>query len=537
MTTDILSSSEEKIQPAVGSRPRIAEFFNGRTVFITGGTGFIGKAIVEKLLHSCPGVTKIYMLVRSKKGLDPQERVKKLIQQSVFNRLRDEGREGWQEKMVAVPGDVTSDGILGLSEENRCTLANEVSIFFHCAATVRFDDSLVDAVKMNVRGTLRALQLAQEMSNLKVMVHVSTTYCHTERRELNEEVYPPPADWRNIIWATENLSSFELSAITHKVIGALPNTYGFSKALGEQVVFEHRHKLPLLIFRPSIITSAIQEPLPGWLDNFNGPTGLLVASGKGVVRTVLMKESLIADYCPVDVCVKGIIAAAWYQATSNTLSPVSPHKEVVPEVIPSRGLKDPLLPVYNCATSGVRPVTFGEVQDLGRTLAFETPFNTLLWYPGGIISSSEVVYFILVILFHLIPALIFDTGLRLFGQKPRLWRLHRRIFSANKALKYYLLNQWVFRSQDFIELNTKHILEEDRALFALDISAVDKVEYFRNAVIGSRRYLLNEPDSTLPAARANLKRMYWLDRSARALFVAILLSALWCCLRSALLSA
>ncbi|XP_046382883.1 fatty acyl-CoA reductase 1-like isoform X2 [Ischnura elegans] len=517
------------------SPPSIAEFFKGRSVLITGGTGYIGKAIVEKLLHSCPGVKKLYLLVRPKKGLDPQERVKRLIEQTVFNRLRaSEGHSGWQEKMVAVAGDVTADGLLGLSEEDRKELTDEVSVFFHCAATVRFDDTLLDAVKMNVRGTLRALQLAMEMKNLKVMAHVSTAYCHTERRELDEALYPPPAEWRDIIWATENLSSFELSAITHKIVGKLPNTYGFTKGLSEQVVYEYRHKLPLFIYRPSIVTSAIQEPLPGWLDNFNGPVGLLIASGKGVVRTVLLNESFIADYCPVDVCVKGVIGAAWYRATSSKFPALTPQKEVIPEVIPEEGLKDPLLPVFNCATSGVKPVTFGEVQEMGRWLTAETPFNTILWYPGGYATTSVFLYHILMVLFHLIPAIIFDTGLWLTGQKTRLWRLHRRIYTANKAVKYYLLHQWKFHSKAFIELNRELILEKDRELFALDISAIDKVEYFRNAILGGRRYLLNEPDSTLPAAKANLQRMYILDRSARLLLVALLLFFLWPHLRSLL---
>jgi fatty acyl-CoA reductase len=53
----------------------IQEFYRGASVFITGGTGFMGKVLVEKLLRSCPHLSNIYLLVRSKKGMDPETRL------------------------------------------------------------------------------------------------------------------------------------------------------------------------------------------------------------------------------------------------------------------------------------------------------------------------------------------------------------------------------------------------------------------------------------------------------------------------------
>lgn len=46
----------------------IAQFFNGRSVFVTGSTGLMGKVLVWKLLKSCPGVKNIYVLIRTKRG-------------------------------------------------------------------------------------------------------------------------------------------------------------------------------------------------------------------------------------------------------------------------------------------------------------------------------------------------------------------------------------------------------------------------------------------------------------------------------------
>jgi len=61
----------------------IADFYAGRSVFVTGGTGFMGKVLLEKLLRSCPKIATIYMLVRPKKGDDPKSRVEKLLASKV----------------------------------------------------------------------------------------------------------------------------------------------------------------------------------------------------------------------------------------------------------------------------------------------------------------------------------------------------------------------------------------------------------------------------------------------------------------------
>lgn len=52
----------------MNSTSQIAEFYRDRSVFVTGGTGFLGKVLVEKLLRSCPDIKAIYLLIRPKKG-------------------------------------------------------------------------------------------------------------------------------------------------------------------------------------------------------------------------------------------------------------------------------------------------------------------------------------------------------------------------------------------------------------------------------------------------------------------------------------
>lgn len=66
---------------------QIASFYANKSVFITGGTGFLGKVLIEKLLRSCPSLKKIYFLIRQKKGKTPQQRINELLDSEVKSLL------------------------------------------------------------------------------------------------------------------------------------------------------------------------------------------------------------------------------------------------------------------------------------------------------------------------------------------------------------------------------------------------------------------------------------------------------------------
>lgn len=65
----------------------VAQFFQDRSVFVTGGTGFMGKVLVEKLLWSCPGIKGIYLLMRPKRGQDVSARLAELLNSPVSESL------------------------------------------------------------------------------------------------------------------------------------------------------------------------------------------------------------------------------------------------------------------------------------------------------------------------------------------------------------------------------------------------------------------------------------------------------------------
>jgi Putative dehydrogenase domain of multifunctional non-ribosomal peptide synthetases and related enzymes len=61
----------------------ITEWFKGRSVLVTGATGFMGKVLVEKLMRSCPDIATIYLLMRPKRGNDIRMRLDELLHTTV----------------------------------------------------------------------------------------------------------------------------------------------------------------------------------------------------------------------------------------------------------------------------------------------------------------------------------------------------------------------------------------------------------------------------------------------------------------------
>ena len=61
----------------------IVNYLAGKSVFITGGTGFLGKVLVEKLLRCCPDIQRIYLLMRAKAGSDINARLEQLVDNKV----------------------------------------------------------------------------------------------------------------------------------------------------------------------------------------------------------------------------------------------------------------------------------------------------------------------------------------------------------------------------------------------------------------------------------------------------------------------
>uniref|UniRef100_A0A1B6C0C4 Fatty acyl-CoA reductase n=1 Tax=Clastoptera arizonana TaxID=38151 RepID=A0A1B6C0C4_9HEMI len=480
-------------------KSEIAEFYKHRTVLVTGASGFMGKVLLEKLLYSCPEIKNIFILIRPKRGKGVDIRLQEMLKAPMFNRLRAE-RPGSLEKIVPFQGDVILDE-LGLDDNAKARIVEEVSIVFHGAATLRLDAKLNEAIKMNVEGTWRILQLCKEMKQLKVMIHVSTAFCHVDIESMEERVYNPPVNPHDIMRLSKWIDDETLRLITPRLLEPHPNSYTYSKRLAEGLVNEYHPEMPVAIARPSIVTPALKEPLPGWVDNLNGPVGFMVGGGKGVIRSVHCNAEYNAEVIPVDMAISGLIAIGWKVGSS---------KERAQEI-----------PVYNLTQSGQQPITWGEILEKGKKVAYENPFEMMLWYPDGHLRSNKFVHELCVIFFHWIPAYLIDFLMLIFSQKRFMVNIQRKIHDGMEVLQYFTTRQWVFENNKLIALR-ESMNSFDRTTFNLEFEKIDIVPYLKECVLGARQYLMKEDLSTLPRCRKMLKVMYVLDRTTTLLFYLLL---------------
>lgn len=61
------------------SKSDLNAFYKGRSIFVTGGSGFMGKVLIEKLLYSCSDLKEIFILMRPKRGRVPESRLEDMF--------------------------------------------------------------------------------------------------------------------------------------------------------------------------------------------------------------------------------------------------------------------------------------------------------------------------------------------------------------------------------------------------------------------------------------------------------------------------
>lgn len=288
----------------------IPEWFAGKKLFFTGGTGFVGKVIIEKLLRSCPDIDTIYMLVRTKKGMSPAQRFDEYRKEVAFTVLNRDNPECFK-KLKLIRGDVTEE-FLGISPEDQEELVKNVEIVIHCAATVRFVLPLKESVEFNVLGTWRMLELAKEMKRLVSFVHVSTAYCQEIGTVLEERPYDVEHEPLNVIEMSKVLNEECMELLKPRLMRKnYCNTYTYTKALAEVLVSKYKDDIPIAIARPSVIIVAKKEPLPGFTEYLYGPNGIASGGAHGVIRAMYCIGHYPSCYVAVDQVSNATIAIAW----------------------------------------------------------------------------------------------------------------------------------------------------------------------------------------------------------------------------------
>lgn len=473
----------------------VAEFYADKTIFVTGASGLIGKVLIWKLLHSCPDLNVIYVLIRPKRGKNVRHRIDELLQSPIFENFKVKNPK-ILDKVQAIAGDIGAQK-LGLSEEDERKLEQQVHVIFHIAAILKFDANVKDAVNINTTGTLHLLQLATRMQKLQVFLHTSTAYCYCDIPIVEEKTYLVNESPYDIINLVEWMKPEVLEEITDKLIKPHPNTYTYSKRLAENVVNDYYPKIPVVIARPSIVIPAWKEPIPGWVDNFNGPTGLFIAAGKGVLRSMNCNGEYFADLIPVDVVCNGLIVIAWDMAT--------------------RIEKPEKIPVYNLTQMEMEPTTWQEVVNIAKRVNAEYPFETMLWYPGGNVHSSKYIHNFIDITFHWIPAYFIDFLLLLLGRKTFLVHVHKKLHHGLKVLQYFTTRQWIFVKENIVNLKN-HLSENDKHTFIMTSKGLNQEEFMLNSVLITRHYLLKENPNSISKCKRRLKMLYVLDCIMKIMF-------------------
>ncbi|XP_030937158.1 alcohol-forming fatty acyl-CoA reductase-like isoform X4 [Quercus lobata] len=106
-------------------------------------------------------------------------------------------------------------------------------------------------------------------------------------------------------------------AIRAKLYG-WPNTYVYTKALGEMLLEQFHQNLPLAIVRPTMVTSTYKEPFSGWIEGARTIDGVITAFGKGRLKSFLGHPNSILDVIPADMVVNSIIMAMVTHANKSS---------------------------------------------------------------------------------------------------------------------------------------------------------------------------------------------------------------------------
>jgi HAD superfamily hydrolase (TIGR01490 family) len=330
-------------------------------IFLTGATGFVGQAVLERLLSSHPETT-LSILVRTKAGEDTAARVAELLAKPVFQPWRDKVGDAAVAKAAKERVRIV-EGAMGSIPE----LPKDLDIAIHSASVVSFDPPIDEAFDTNVNGAINLYERLLESGGDPRVVHVSTCYVGGLRKGVAPEArLTHKVDWRAehaaarasrdrveiLSRESDRLRNFMDAAraehgkegpqavakaseearttwVTAELVDAgrtraqslgwtdvYTLTKAFSERAAEELWGENGHRLSIV--RPAIIESALKHPFPGWIDGFKVADPLIIAYGRGLLPEFPGLPDSILDVIPVDYVVNAILAAAANPAEKNT---------------------------------------------------------------------------------------------------------------------------------------------------------------------------------------------------------------------------
>lgn len=409
----------------------------GRSILITGATGFVGKALLEKILRCCLDVAQVFVLIRPNAAGTADDRLhNELLTSGIFDTLKALVNDPVEysrimSKVVAVAGDV-SHPRTGLSDSSIESLQH-VSIVFHCAASINFSERLDRAAQLNTKGAVEMYTIASTLPVLECYVHVSSAYVNCNqpsKSRIQEKLYPLPCSPYVLLDQIDAMNAQQLNdAPAHGFLGNYPNSYTLTKSMAEHLVHDlHSKNAPrfsLVICRPAIVGCAWKEPVPGWVDDISAAASIYAGVYIGVLTFLPGHNTQIFDVVPVDFVVNGmLLSAVSAMKTRQNFS------------------------VSHIGTSDVRPLRFGTVIEpaviwgqLNPVFVSHPKFKFL---PPSLYDARFLAQYKLPItILNLIAAFGPESSR---ANAVKLDRLVERLRSLTDTFRFFLESEWIFET-------------------------------------------------------------------------------------------
>ncbi|XP_065009217.1 fatty acyl-CoA reductase 3-like [Musa acuminata AAA Group] len=474
---------------------RLMEFLKGKSILVTGSTGFLAKIFVEKVMRVQPDVKRLFLLVRAADASSAEKRVQsEILGKELFKVVKDKHGDGFHSfvssKLFPVAGDIVQQN-LGIRDSNiREKLWEEVDIVVNVAATTSFGERYDVALGINVLGAKHVLEFAKQCAKLQVLLHVSTAYAAGEQRGLilekrfrmgealkgdsylDIEGELRLVDERRRQLGAQNATK-EAEAQAMKELGinrarlfGWPNTYVYTKAMAEMLLGELRGNLPLVILRPTIITSIHRDPVPGWIEGTRTIDSLIMGYVKGKITCFFGDPETVADMIPGDMVVNAMIAT------------MAAHSRQPSEFI------------YHVSSSVRNPVQYSTLQQCGFRYFLENP---RVGKDGRVIKTKKLPVFRNMFLFRVYMTLRYKLpleGLHLVNLLS-CGRFARRYDELNRKYKFAmhlvdLYEPYAFFKGCFDDLNLERLRmamgkdDAEAGMFDFDPKHIDWKDYFYN---------------------------------------------------------
>ncbi|MBI42979.1 fatty acyl-CoA reductase [uncultured Marinobacter sp.] len=501
------------------SSSNVLETLRGKHVLITGTTGFLGKVVLEKLIRAVPDIGGIHLLIRgNKRHPDARSRfLNEVATSSVFERLRAEDNDGFEafleERVHCVTGEVT-EARFGLADAEFRALAGRLDAVINSAASVNFREELDKALAINTLCLHNIADLAARNPDLAV-IQVSTCYVNgMNSGQVTESVIKPAGE---AIPRTAH-GYYEISELVRllqdKIAGVRSrysgktlekklvelgireanrygwsDTYTFTKWLGEQLLMKALAGRTLTIVRPSIIESALEEPVPGWIEGVKVADAIILAYAREKVTLFPGKRSGVIDVIPVD-----LVANAIVLALAEALSaPAGPR-------------------VYQCCSGSSNPISLGQFIDhlMAESKANYAAYDSLFYrQPTKPFVAVNRRLFDAIMGGVRLPLSLADRVFRLLGQSRELKMLRNLDTTRSLAtiFGFYTAPDYIFRNDELLALSAR-MGAVDQALFPVDARRIDWSVYLRKIhLAGLNRYALKERKLySLRSAKARKKQ-------------------------------